>query len=208
MNRIKELRTEKGLTLKDFASSFNEFTKKDRDYIKSVSYATVSRWEKGINEPKILTWKALADFFGVSIGYIQGTSEVRDSFYNEDDPFNAWVNVTAVHQDKAGNAYFGKNFRAESTSFLRDIDARKFEYLCLSLNTSALFSPDEIKENANIISNIDDILTANTIRDTIGEVFKMSLKAYNGDKKAKDAMSSIEKVIHRDYLGIKDDDYS
>ena len=70
-NRIKELRNKKGLSQKEFAKAFSEFVKEDSE-IKSVSYATISRWERGENEPKLETWVKLADFFNVSVPYLQG----------------------------------------------------------------------------------------------------------------------------------------
>ena len=78
-NRIKELRSKKGLSQKEFAKDFNEFTVNDAD-VKSISYATISRWERGENEPKLETWIKLADFFGVPVSYLQGFGEIN---YND-----------------------------------------------------------------------------------------------------------------------------
>ena len=75
MNRIEKLRKKNGLTLKGLASSFNDYTQEKRGVIKSVSYATISRWEKGINEPRMEVWEELANFFGVSTGYLMGLSD-------------------------------------------------------------------------------------------------------------------------------------
>lgn len=76
-NRIKELRKEKGLSQKEFAKAFNEFSKDDNN-VKPISYATVSRWENGENEPKLDTWLNLANFFNVTVSYLQGISSIRD----------------------------------------------------------------------------------------------------------------------------------
>ncbi|WP_323064757.1 helix-turn-helix transcriptional regulator [Limosilactobacillus reuteri] len=78
-NRIKELRNKKGLSQKEFAKAFSEFVKEDSE-IKPVSYATISRWERGENEPKLETWIKLADFFNVPVSYLQGLS---DHNYND-----------------------------------------------------------------------------------------------------------------------------
>ena len=77
-NRIKELRNKKGLSQKEFAKAFSEFVKEDSE-IKSVSYATISRWERGENEPKLETWLKLADFFNVPAPYLQGLSDVKET---------------------------------------------------------------------------------------------------------------------------------
>lgn len=91
-NRIKELRNEKGLSQKEFAKAFSDFVKNDKA-IKSVSYATISRWERGENEPKLETWIKLADFFEVPVSYLQGTIDDRKDFPHDeelrDDYYNA-----------------------------------------------------------------------------------------------------------------------
>lgn len=198
MNRIKELRREKGLSLKELSNEIG------------ISSATLSRYETEKRKPKIENWSKLADFFGVSIGYIQGTSEIRKSFYGEDDPFDAFVNAIAVHQDKEGNAGFGKNYTSESVAFSNDMSVKSFRTLCQILNTNVFLdnTKKEIEENAKIISNINDMRAINTIQDTLGEFFKLSLRAYSGDAKAKNAMDNIHKIIYQDYLGIGNDDYS
>jgi transcriptional regulator with XRE-family HTH domain len=60
MNKIASLRKEKELTLKAFGKAVGM-----RDN-------TLSRYETGKREPKLATWQKLADFFGVSVGYLQG----------------------------------------------------------------------------------------------------------------------------------------
>lgn len=73
-NRIKELRNKKGLSQKEFAKAFNEFMKNSGSK-KTVSYATISRWERGENEPKLEIWLKLSDFFDVPVYYLQGISD-------------------------------------------------------------------------------------------------------------------------------------
>ena len=81
-NRIKELRNKKGLSQKEFAKAFNEFMKNSGSK-KTVSYATISRWERGENEPKLEIWIKLSDFFGVSVYYLQGISNYANA--NKED---------------------------------------------------------------------------------------------------------------------------
>ena len=71
MNRLKKLRRAKKLTQKELADKIN------------VSKITVLRWENG--ERQIKTYKAelLADFFGVSVGYLLGYDD--NDFKNETD---------------------------------------------------------------------------------------------------------------------------
>ena len=60
MNRIKELRNKKHLTLKELGEKVG------------LANGTISRYETGKREPKLSTWQVLADFFNVSVPYLQG----------------------------------------------------------------------------------------------------------------------------------------
>lgn len=60
MNRIKQLRKDKNMTLVELGEKLN------------LPKGTLSRYENGIREPKIKTWQALADYFNVSIAYLKG----------------------------------------------------------------------------------------------------------------------------------------
>lgn len=81
MNRLKELRKIKGLSQKEFAKAFNEFISSNKKYAlydmngkeKSISYATVSRWENGKTPIPSIYFAALADYFGVIVPYFEGT---------------------------------------------------------------------------------------------------------------------------------------
>lgn len=60
MNRLKELRKEKKLSQKEIAKEM------------SISEKTLSRWENGESQIKPEKAKQLADYFGVSVGYLLG----------------------------------------------------------------------------------------------------------------------------------------
>lgn len=62
-NRIRELRAEKGVTLTELEGSTG------------LSTSAVSQYENGNRKPKIEAWQKLADYFGVSVGYLQGIEE-------------------------------------------------------------------------------------------------------------------------------------
>ncbi len=63
MNRIKELRQKNNLTLRGLGSKIN------------MSSSRISQYETGKREPKLETWQALANFFNVSVPYLQGIDE-------------------------------------------------------------------------------------------------------------------------------------
>ena len=59
-NRIKELRKEKGLTLEKLSERVG------------IAKNTLSRYESRDREPKLKVWQKLADYFDVSVPYLQG----------------------------------------------------------------------------------------------------------------------------------------
>ncbi len=61
--RLKELRTEKGLTLEQLAKGMG------------VSPIAISRWENKTRTPNIEALKLLAQFFGVSADYLLGLED-------------------------------------------------------------------------------------------------------------------------------------
>lgn len=89
MNRLKELRKEKGLTLDEIQSEIG------------INRGTYNNYENGKTEPKPETWQALADFFGVSVPYLQGKIS-----YKALDPLEKglYSHVT-VAMDRAFNEY-------------------------------------------------------------------------------------------------------
>ena len=64
--KIKKLRTEKGLTQKDLA---------DKVY---VTFQTVSKWEKDENEPDVATLRELAKLFDCSLDFLLSEDEVEE----------------------------------------------------------------------------------------------------------------------------------
>ena len=63
MNRIKELRQSKGLTQAELAQKVG------------ISEQAVSFYENDRRKPKMETWNKLADFFNVSVPFLQGMPE-------------------------------------------------------------------------------------------------------------------------------------
>lgn len=71
--RLKELRQEKGISL----SKLSEILKEKYDI--SVSTSQLMYYEKGESEPRNKqVWEKLADYFGVSEGYLLGYNNVKN----------------------------------------------------------------------------------------------------------------------------------
>ncbi|WP_171379218.1 helix-turn-helix domain-containing protein [Enterococcus cecorum] len=74
MNRIRELRKNRGLTLKEVAKAV------------MIAPSQLSFYETGKRQPRELqTWENLANYFGVSVGYIMGVSDYNgvDEYWEE-----------------------------------------------------------------------------------------------------------------------------
>ncbi|WP_270336217.1 helix-turn-helix domain-containing protein [Streptococcus macedonicus] len=67
MNRLKELRKRRGLTLAELKDKI-----KDKQGV-SFSTSQLSSYENGKRSPRNESaWEAIADYFGVSVGYLLG----------------------------------------------------------------------------------------------------------------------------------------
>lgn len=77
MNRLKELRQRKKLTFKELSKKLQE------DGIR-ISSDSLAKYERGDREPKIDKWQALADFFNVSVPYLQGIDDKPNTGYSKD----------------------------------------------------------------------------------------------------------------------------
>ncbi|CAK1229443.1 Transcriptional regulator [Fructobacillus tropaeoli] len=68
-NRIKRLREEKNIGIQALSEKLN------------IPQSTLTRYETNfIKKGKMPIWQKLADFFGVSVGYIQGISDIKNPF--------------------------------------------------------------------------------------------------------------------------------
>lgn len=107
MNRLKELRQEKGLTQQALADEM-EVTKRTYIY-----------WEKGDRQIKPEKAQQLADYFGVSVGYLLG----YESEYSISKDFKKEADILFTNETK--NEFFDffeklpKNSREEVINFLK-----------------------------------------------------------------------------------------
>ena len=72
MNRLKELRQKNNLTLKELGQKIG------------MANNTLSQYETGKREPKLETWQALANFFDVTVPYLQGIDDKPNTGYSKD----------------------------------------------------------------------------------------------------------------------------
>ncbi|MGZ7885426.1 helix-turn-helix domain-containing protein [Ligilactobacillus salivarius] len=81
MNKIRELRKERKLTLKQVSKDTN------------IPISTLSSYEKGDRQPKIDKISTLAKYFDVSVAYLQGvSSEENERYIDEIHNFSDLIN--------------------------------------------------------------------------------------------------------------------
>lgn len=69
--KLKQLRTERDLTLDMVVYSISQ------EYNIEFTKGNLSRWENGINLPSLRLAAYLAKFYGVSLDYLIGNTDVR-----------------------------------------------------------------------------------------------------------------------------------
>lgn len=106
MNRLRELRKEKKLTLKEVSSQLEQNNLK-------ISPDALAKYERGDREPKLETWQKLADFFRVSVPYLQGIEPDFQKVTEETKTIIAKI---------LNNYYFGnvKDYELETSKNLKN----------------------------------------------------------------------------------------
>ena len=127
MNRIKDLRIEKHKTQKDIANFLN------------ITEQALSYYERGLREPKLKTWQALAKYFNVPVSYLQGLgmseSEFKEKLFNtivHNPKFakNIACYFSGVNQDivlNASNEITENNYQELKDSFVLSFDITPFK---------------------------------------------------------------------------------
>lgn len=80
-NRLREIRLSKDLTLKKVANEIG------------ISENLIGKYERNEREPKLKTWIKLADYFNVSVSYLQGLTGFSKGKAPSDD-----LDINYLHQ--------------------------------------------------------------------------------------------------------------
>ena len=192
MNRIKEIRQEKKLSQKDLANKLN------------ISQQAISLYEKGGREPKLETWQKLADFFGVSVPYLQGISDIEDL-----EPVSTFEKFFAS-LEKTPDGKIIKVPVNEMLALANGLELKTF----LKINNAIIskqngeLSENDFKKYSKIVSHLDknDFPSIGDVNFYMTNFYEIMLDEINKDKKAKIALDEIKKIISK-YLGLDEDDF-
>jgi transcriptional regulator with XRE-family HTH domain len=90
--RIKELRTQKGMTQQELAQ------------IIGITYTSISYWESGKSKPDIFQIQKLADYFNVTIDYIYGkdNDDLESKLQNDKELRTLFRKAVDLNDEKKG----------------------------------------------------------------------------------------------------------
>lgn len=161
MNRIKELRKSKNVTLQEVSEKTG------------ISVTSLSFYEKGQRNPKIETWQKLADYFDVSVGYLQGlglsksklinylTDGLKDpnswKKYDNDIHSIIWENLSTDEKITVTDILNKKISEIEKNSYLKNFITNKYSFVN-NYSFLARLQGNELNEynEYEIISHVDN----------------------------------------------------
>ena len=107
MNRLKELRQEKKLSQKELAENIG------------VHYRTLQNWENGESQIKPEKAQQLADYFGVSAGYLLGYSN-DPKIYDDEIVMEPEEGLIVVHSRERYDKEYQERMFKDFVTFFRD----------------------------------------------------------------------------------------
>lgn len=163
---LKELRSEKKITLEELSNELNNI------YDISINKGMISKWEGNKSEPTFKYIKLFSEYYKVSVDYLLGLSERRNSqeiVYNK--PTLIKENIISIKESKLVNIFnklneTGKKEAIKRVSELTEIN----KYTTLS-------TPAEDKSHLIAIAAHDDNLTDDE-KNIMDERINEALKAY------------------------------
>lgn len=188
-NRIKELRLEKGLSQRKLSEETG------------ISQQSLSFYEKGDRKPKIETWQKLADYFDVSVGYLQGISDIKNLnkiLSSPDVTFKDWIDVAtkATGDDNQKIMAISDN---EFKSFFSEMNIIEFDMIFKAL-INKFDSEVNQKKYTDYKNKIDSTGSRSDISELVKSVFKIALTAKIGDKDAERSYKKIWDEVNK-YFG-------
>ncbi|EFB62001.1 hypothetical protein HMPREF9209_1938 [Lactobacillus gasseri 224-1] len=138
---------------------------------------TLSQYETGKREPKLETWQKLAEFFGVSVQYLQGLSDVPNA------------NSSLAAQT--------------SEALLQSVDDETLDKLA-DKNLPDEIPPETKKEVANALKSYkailslkdNDSLDATGLTSGLQGYYLVIQQALRGDEEAKQALTEINQSVN------------
>lgn len=185
MNRIRELRKSKGLSIEKLSKEL-----KSRGI--NISASAISQYERGKRKPKIETWQKLANFFNVTVPYIQGISKIK-----EVDELENLVKLSNTPINKLLKDYPGFLENPHKYSIFKEFDEEE-----QGIEEVTALKRFDLYKKAYESNNglIDEVVSELSIKEMteicalLDEVFDVALGSFKDDKFNKLAYEAVQKI--------------
>lgn len=186
LNRIKEIRKKKKLTLK-------QVSKKTGISVSSLSAYEKQEGDKGYRKPKIDKWIQLADFFGVSVPYLQGLTNYQGINIDQNS-YQEFAEADAS-KNSNGDLYFTeKNWRNFVKSLTSQEALNNFKKIYAVINDLEI--PVKKFTFNEITKNIDNLTELNQITEYVAYVYEiLTASIVNKDAKSIELANKIKNII-------------
>lgn len=139
MNRLKQLRKEKGLTQQELSE------------VIAVSYRTIQNWENGESQIKTNKASQLADYFGVSVGNLLG-------YEPESEQVSNYQKIKICFSDGEELNFLVRNFTEKEltkiTSQFNNGNLMRIRNLSVNPKNVNYFYVDDFKESEELEDEI------------------------------------------------------
>ncbi len=181
-NRLKQLRKEKGLTLDEIQNKTG------------IKRGTYNNYENGVTEPKLETWQKLADFFDVSVSYLQGIGTIRDPEANINTLKDELYKKISSNISNKLLLFNGKKLNSQAKEELTDITVEKFVNIFDAVIKNVDMGTYLKDRYVSLAKNIDNITTLNDINAMVTRGLMLALESTT-DKEAKNKLNVIMETI-------------
>lgn len=138
INNIRKLRKERGLSIRKLSK------------LTGLAPDTISKYEREDRHPKIENWQKLADYFGVSVEYLQGKTFINKGSDKDKTAMNDLIKV---------NFQF-MNSDVNTTTYIKKID-----YLELTIKNKRFIHDYEKNGKLRGAVNLDHIVHISLLDD-------------------------------------------
>lgn len=183
MGRLKDVRLKNKKSQKDVAKYLG---------ISQQGYALYEKWDNDHSngrEPKLETWKKLADYFDVSISWLQGVSDVRSPL--------SMVDILN-ESEKTDTDYIIDTDIVDKNIPAWNLDKTLEEYIgIVSIVKKSKHISRQTKEN--IESYEDKIDKANDLTSAVSHLVEIYFKGISGDESAENIFKTTANQMS-DYI--------
>ena len=196
MNRIRECRRNKKLTLKQLSK---ELAKKKF----KISADALGKYERGEREPKLETWLKLANFFNVSVAYLLGLNNSPnnnfDNIFLKEAPYDIdeWNNLFDTNSTKISTSLSAEQESTvvNSLKTYKSILISLIPYIIkekLDTNELEKLKKNNLKMLINIVNTLDTDFWPESHITTMDDLENSDLKI---QKKLNNILKKINKLL-------------